>query len=70
MDYKISAKRKDTGKYWQFGSIKEGKYGPQLSFRKTPELLAFIEASGEWLNFALFSDKPKEPVKDINGDDF
>lgn len=69
MEYKVSGKRKDTGKWWQFGSIKQGKYGPQLSFKKTHDLMAFIEGSGDWINFALFEkeierqiDEPAEPI--------
>lgn len=60
MKFKISAKRKDTGKWWQFGQISEGKYGPQLSFKKTPELVAFIEASEGWINFSMFDDDGKD----------
>lgn len=59
MEYRVKAKK--DGKYWTFGSIKEGKYGPQLSFKKTPELMALINAPGEWLNFALFEDQ-KKPI--------
>ena len=60
--YKVSSKNKSTGKWWGYGNIKEGKFGPQLSFRKTPELIALFNETpdGGWINFALFEDKPKE----------
>jgi hypothetical protein len=57
MNYKVSGKRKDTGKWWTFGNIKTNQYGNlQLSFKNTDEFKKFIEASGDWLNFSLFPD--------------
>lgn len=59
-DYKVSAKRSD-GKWWNFGRIKTNQYGNlSLSFKNTPELREHVLQGGEWLNFSLFEDKPKE----------
>ena len=59
MKYKVSAKRND--KWWTFGAVKENQYGNlQLSMKNTPELKEHILQGGEWLNFSLFEDKPKE----------
>ena len=58
--YTVKFKRVDTGKYWIGGNVKEGKYGPQIGMKKTPELMAYLDsvASGGWINFSL--DKPYE----------
>ena len=58
--YKLVAKRGNTGKSWIFGNLATNKWGnPNLSFKKTPELRALLEAGGEWLNFAIYEDEPK-----------
>ncbi len=64
MDFKVKAKK--DGKYWTFGQIKEGKFGPQLSFKNTPEVKALFVEGGDWVNFALFAndDKPRELPSD------
>jgi hypothetical protein len=69
MDFKVSAKRPD-GKWFNFGRIKEGKYGPQLSFKNTPELKEHILQGGEWLNFSMFpaDDKSKPAPKELPPD--
>lgn len=60
MDHKVSAKKPD-GKWWTFGSLKTNQYGNlQLSFKNTDDFKAFVNGSGEWINFSLFEDKPKE----------
>lgn len=63
MDYKVSSKRKDNGKWWGYGRIRTNQYGnPQLSFKKTPELMQIFNDApdGGYINFALFEEKPKE----------
>lgn len=61
MNFKVSAKRND--KWFNFGRIAENKWGKlQLSFKNTPELKEHINNGGEWLNFSLFEDKPKEEI--------
>ena len=66
-EWDISRKRQDTGKSWRFGNIKQGKFGPQLSFKKTPELVALWESTqeGGWLNFSLYESKPKDEPKEV-----
>lgn len=65
MDMKVSAKRKDTGKWWIFGNLKsrnyEGREQLQLSFKVTPELKEYMELAlqDEWINFALFENESK-----------
>lgn len=60
MNFKVSKKKTD-GKWWSWGSIKENQYGNlQLSFKNTPEFKQMINESGDWLNFSLFEDKPKD----------
>lgn len=63
-EYKLSAKRADTGKWWTFGNIKKNKYdNVQASLRVTPELKALIEANdGKWINFSLFPVDEKREV--------
>lgn len=62
-NFKVSAKR--NGKWWNFGSIKKNQYGNlQLSFKNTQELKEFVNKGGDWLNFSLFEDKPKEVDSD------
>ena len=68
MDKNVSAKRKDTGKWWGFGNIRVNQWGnEQLSFKKTPEFKAFLRAcfeddTTEWINFSLFDgDKKDKP---------
>lgn len=59
-DKNVSAKRAN-GKWFNFGKLKTNQYGNlQLSFKNTPEFKAFVNGSGEWINFSLFEDKPKE----------
>lgn len=70
---KYLAKKKIDGKWRTFGSIKEGKFGPELSMKKTDELIALIKAEGDWLNFALFKDDrsaDKKPAPKNTLDDF
>jgi hypothetical protein len=63
MEYNIKFKRIDTGKQWIAGNVKEGKYGPQIGMKKTPELNAYLDSipDGGWINFNLYKpfDKPK-----------
>jgi hypothetical protein len=63
-EYKLSAKRADSGKWWIFGNIKKNKYdNVQASLRVTPELKALIEANdGKWVNFSLFPVDEKRDV--------
>jgi hypothetical protein len=72
-EYKISAKRADTGKWWTYGSIKKNKFDNlQAGFKVTPELKALIDANeGKWINFSLFEesekrDTPPEAKQGIN----
>jgi len=54
-EMEVKFKRVDTGKYWGAGKLKEGKYGPQIGMRMTPELRAYFDSvkEGEWINFNL-----------------
>lgn len=63
MDYTVKFKRVDTGKYWIAGKCKEGKYGPQIGMKKSPELKAYLDSvpDGGWINLSL--DKPYEDKK-------
>lgn len=63
-EYKLSAKRADTGKWWTYGLIKKNQYGNmQAGFRVTPELKALISANdGKWINFSLFEAEAKKEV--------
>lgn len=61
--YKVSAKRADTGKFWQFGNLKHNaEYGNwRMGVKVTPELKALIAANdGKWLNFSLFAENEKK----------
>jgi len=73
--HKVKFKRVDTGKYWTAGDVKEGKYGPQIGMKVTPELKAYLDTAviGGWLNFSI--DKPydkaaKQEVKKETPDEF
>lgn len=61
--YKVSAKRPDTGKFWQYGNMKTNQYGNQvIGMKVTPELLLLLEANkGNWVNFSLFEDDGQRP---------
>jgi hypothetical protein len=60
-------KAKIDGKYKTLGKIKEGKFGPQLSFKKTEELKQLWFAEGDWLNFNLYPDEePKNKPVDAD----
>ena len=63
MDYKISSKRKDTGKWWTYGNFKRGDKGYKLGMKKTPELIAYWNEvkEGEYLNFLAFEDTKEKP---------
>lgn len=56
----VKFKRVDNGKYWIGGKISEGKYGPQIGMKMTPELRAYFNsvADGAWVNLSI--DKPYE----------
>jgi hypothetical protein len=59
MNYKVSAKK--DGKWLNFGRVQTNKYGNlQLSFKNTTDFKKLVNDGGEWLNFSLFEDKPKE----------
>lgn len=60
MNYKMS--NKINGKWRNFGSVRTNKYGNlQASFKVTPELLELFHGNeGNWVNFAMFEDKPKD----------
>jgi len=66
MKYNLSAKRKDTGKYWSFGNMKQGdpnyKAEWNIGIRLTPEFLSLVEDAGEggWINLNAYPDD-KEP---------
>lgn len=64
----VKFKRVDTGKYWIGGKVTEGKYGPQIGMKVTPELRAYLDSVdvGAWLNFSIDKpkDKPKSPASD------
>jgi len=67
MEYTVKFKRVDNGKTWIAGNCKDGKYGPQIGMKKTPELKAYLDsvADGGWINFNLYApDKPKSPASD------
>lgn len=76
MNFKLSKKRQDTGKYWTYGSFKKNQWGNyQASFKVTPELLKlFKEHEDSYINFSAFEDEkkeesPKQPVYDDLSDD-
>lgn len=58
----IKFKRVDTGKQWIAGSLKQGKYGPQIGMKVTPELRAYLDSVqiGGWLNFNLYEPYEKK----------
>jgi hypothetical protein len=60
MNYKIKAKI--DGKYFTFGNVQEGKYGPRLGLRMSPELRKMLEGTvdGQWVNFSLFAEEGKD----------
>lgn len=60
-EYEVKFKRVDTGKYWGAGKLKEGKYGPQIGMKVSPELKEYLDSVpvGQWLNFNLYSTQPK-----------
>jgi len=66
MKYNLSTKRKDTGKYWSFGNMKEGdpeyKAKFNIGIKITPEFRGLIEAAGDggWLNLSAFEDDRAE----------
>jgi len=71
MDYTVKFKRVDTGKQWIAGNCKDGKYGPQIGMKMTPELRAYLDSvtEGQWLNFNLYEPfEKKEPERDLNED--
>jgi hypothetical protein len=62
--YEISAKKKNTGKWWGFGRVtKSEQYGSlRIGMRKTPELIELFNDTpdGGYLNFSLFEPKDKK----------
>lgn len=65
-EYTVKFKRVDTGKQWIAGNCKNGKYGPQIGMKVTPELKAYLDSVslGGWLNFNLY--EPYEKSRDVN----
>lgn len=67
MEYTVvKFKRTDTNKPWVAGNVKEGKYGPQIGMKMTPELRAYLDSvqMGSWLNFNLYKPyEEKQPDK-------
>lgn len=62
MNYSVCIKV--DGKWKKLGKISINKWGkPQLSFKNSPELKEHLSQVGEWLNFSLFEDKPKQEDK-------
>lgn len=61
MNYLIKTKIEDG---WRtLGSVKVNKWGKlQASFKNSELLKKLVNEGGEWLNFALFEDKPKAPA--------
>lgn len=61
MDYEVKFKRVDTGKFWGAGKLKEGKFGPQIGMKMSPELRAYLDSvqEGGWLNFSLYEPREK-----------
>lgn len=70
MNYKISTKRKDTGKWWTFGNQKTTEKGISQGFRKTPEFMQLVNETPDmgYINFVLFPDEPKVQAEDVNQD--
>ncbi len=62
MKYNLSTKRKDTGKYWSFGNMKQGdpeyKAKYNIGIRVTPEFMALVNEAGEggWINLNAYED--------------
>jgi hypothetical protein len=57
MNYDIKYKRADINKWWGAGRLNRSPKGHlQIGMRKTPELVAYIEAvpAGGYINFSLF----------------
>lgn len=53
-------KKKENGKWWSFGIVKENPWGnPELSMKVTKELKELVASleEGKYLNFAMFEDK-------------
>lgn len=63
MNFNVSAKNA-AGKWWRWGKIEEGKYGPRLSFKNTPEFKEWLAQQGDWINFSLYEEK-EAPNKKI-----
>ena len=64
MEYTVKFKRVDTGKQWIAGKVSDGKYGPQIGMKVSPELKAYLDSVevGGWLNFSLYEPyENKEP---------
>lgn len=62
MNYLIKTKTADG---WRtLGSVKVNQWGKlQASFKNSELLKKLVNEGGEWLNFALFEEKPKEAPK-------
>ncbi|MFA7278791.1 MAG: hypothetical protein WC100_01740 [Sterolibacterium sp.] len=61
--YRVSKKNVATGQWHNHGNIGINKWGKlQLGLRMSPELRAALESlgDGEWVNFSLSEDKPRE----------
>ncbi len=61
-DMTVKFKRVDTKKAWIAGNLKQGKYGPQIGMKLTPELKAYLDSvpMGGWLNFDLYEPFEKK----------
>ena len=60
--YNLSTKRKDTGKYWSFGTMKEGdpeyKSKFNIGIKVSPEFMALVADAGDggWINLNAYPD--------------
>jgi len=60
--YNVSAKRADTGRWWQFGRLEHNsQYDSwRIGMKVTPELIALVKANeGKYVNFSLFEKEEK-----------
>lgn len=57
MNYKLSRKKPDTGKWWTYGSLKNNQWGNlQASFKKSALQELIDTTEGDWINLSAFED--------------
>lgn len=61
-EYKLSAKREDTGRFWSFGKMSVNQFGNwSIGIKVTPELKALVNAKdGGYINLSVFEDERKQ----------